>query len=323
MTASPLVSVVIPSWQRAHLIGDALDSIAAQSRRPLEIIVADDGSTDGTRDRVEAWAASHPDIELRYLWQENAGGNAARNLGIREAQGAYVAFLDSDDTWSADKIAKQMSVLQTGDGIGAVYCGLVETDAATGAVLNRPPVTVPVPDMLSRLLIRDETAPTSAWVIDRDILRQVGGFDETLRARQDWDLWIRVASATRIGAVPEPLMQLRQHDGPRTASDPTRELRAYAAIREKYRALLAQQPLSVRLAARGAYHRRAGRVSFHYMGQRGRALGHYLAAIAFWPFALDSWYALAGWFLPNGMRARLRSVWNRVAGRTRFGIKSH
>lgn len=323
MTDLLMVTVVIPTWQRAHLIRDALDSVAAQTWRPLEIVVADDGSTDGTGDVVAKWAAAHPVVPLRHVWQENAGGNAARNRGITEARGDYVAFLDSDDTWSPDKTARQMALLTGGGRIGAVYCGLEETDARTGAVLQVPPIQMPTPDMLGRLLVRDETAPTSAWIIARDVLRQVGGFDEDLRARQDWDLWIRVAAVTRLGAVDAPLMQLRHHDGPRTASDPTRELRSYAAIRAKNHALLAAQPLTLRLAARAAYHRRAGRVHLHYMGHRGRALGHYIVAVTCWPVAPDNWYALAGWFLPGGLRARLRKGWNRLLGRTRFGIRSH
>lgn len=321
--ARPLVSVVIPTYQRAGLIAEALDSVAGQTWRPLEAVVVDDGSTDDTQAAVMAWADRHPDIAVRYVWQENAGGNAARNHGIRLSRGAYVAFLDSDDTWSPDKTTRQMAVLQADPTLGAVYCGLVETDAATGEVLRRPIVSMATDNMLDRLLVRDETAPTSAWIIANSVLEAVEGFDETLRARQDWDLWIRVAAVTGIGAVTEPLMQLRHHDGPRTASDPSRELRAYAIIREKNRALLATRPLSLQLAARAAFHRRAGRVNLHYMKRRGRALGHYLTAVAVWPPEPDSWYALLGWFLPGGLRQHLRGAWNGLFGRTRFGIRSH
>ncbi len=316
------VSAVVPTYQRAHLIADALDSVAGQTWRPFEIVVVDDGSTDGTKDAVAAWAAAHPDIPVRFLWQENAGGNAARNAGIAAARGAFVAFLDSDDTWDATKTEKQMAVFSD-PGIGAVYCGLRETEAETGKTLHEPPLSAPDAATLARLLVRDETGPTSAWIVRKTVLQAVGGFDPDLRARQDWDLWIRLAAQTRIASVPERLFSLRHHGGPRTASDPTRELRAYRAIRAKNATLLAKHPLPVRLAARAAFHRRSGRVRLRYMGQRWRALGHYGVAIALWPVEPDSWFAFLGWFMPSGLRQGLRKVWNRTIGRGGLGIRSH
>lgn len=101
------VSVVIPTYNRAHLICDALDSVAAQTFNDVEIIVVDDGSEDDTATVVEAWKArTHPAIELSYHLQNNAGGNVARNTGIKAASGRYVAFLDSDDVWHPEKLEK-------------------------------------------------------------------------------------------------------------------------------------------------------------------------------------------------------------------------
>lgn len=319
----PLVSVVIPTYQRASLICDALDSVLAQDWHPIEAVVIDDGSDDGTGTVVTDWAARHPEVPVRYIWQENAGGNAARNAGWQAADGTYVAFLDSDDTWAVDKTMRQMALLAGPEGYGAAYCGLQEVEAATGKILGIPAMSFPQGDLLDTLLVRDETAPTSAWIIRRDLLEQVKGFDEDLRARQDWDLWIRLAAVTRIGAVQDPLLSLRHHDGPRTTSDPTRELRAYASIRRKNAELLATRPLCIRQAARAAFHRRSGRVRLHYMGQRCRALGHYLMAIIIWPLEPDSYHALLGWFLPAGLRIRLRSAWNRILGKSRLAIRSH
>lgn len=320
---APLVSVIIPSYQRAGLIADALDSVACQTWHPLEIVIIDDGSSDATEAVVTAWASQHPEIPLRYRWQENAGGNVARNHGIREAQGTYIAFLDSDDVWHPDKTARQLALLQGDDGIGAVYCGLREVQAETGEVLREPGLALPSGDVLSRLLVRDETGPTSAWIIRKAHLDQVGGFDPDLAARQDWDLWIRLAAVTRISAVDAPLLDLRHHGGPRTASDPTRELRAYRAIRRKNAALLAAQPLRIRLAARSAFHRRSGRVQLRYMGRRLPSLGQYLVATALWPVEPDNWFALLGWILPDRLRSGLRQRWNKLLGKTNFAIRSH
>ncbi|MEO1291412.1 MAG: glycosyltransferase family A protein [Pseudomonadota bacterium] len=323
MIAPPLVSVVIPTYERAHLIADALDSVYAQDWRPLEIVVVDDGSTDATDAVVAAWAEQRPELTVRYVRQANQGGNAARNAGIAAAQGAYVAFLDSDDVWDPRKTRLQADVLEADREAGAVYCGLRETEAATGAVLSIPAHDYPEGDLLATLLVRDVTAPTSAWMIRKSVLEDAGRFDTQLRARQDWDLWIRVAKIAPIRAVPEPLLDLRQHSGPRTATDPTRELAAYAAIREKYRTLLAAQPRQVRAAARSAFLRRQGRVHARYMNRKGVALGYYMRAIAAWPVEPDSYFALAGLALPDGLRQRLRSVWNRLLGRSALRIRSH
>lgn len=317
------MSVIIPTYRRAHLIADALESVIGQTWRPLEIVIIDDGSDDDTNKIVSSWAKKNQDLFLRYVWQRNAGGSAARNRGIQEARGAMVAFLDSDDTWHPDKIAKQVAILEIEEHFGAVYCGYREVQAETGEVLDQPNTLLPSGDILSRLLVRDETAPTSAWIIRKPLLEWLGGFDISLAARQDWDLWIRLAAVTPIAAIEQPLFDLRHHGGPRTASDPTRELRAYKAIRRKNAALIAAQPLSVRLMARSAFLRRSGRVRLRYMERRISALGFYFLATAVWPFEPDNWHALLGWFLPVWFRKRLRRGWNKCFGKTRFAIRNH
>ncbi|MCG8440961.1 MAG: glycosyltransferase family 2 protein [Caulobacterales bacterium] len=321
---APLVSVVAPTYNRAHLITDALDSALAQTYRPLELIIVDDGSTDATADTVEAWRRRPPaEVAVRYVRQANSGGNAARNKGVAESRGDIIAFLDSDDTWLPAKLEKQVAVLQADARRGAVYCGLREEVIETGEVRDPAPHAYPEGDLLSQLIVRDVTGPTSTFIVRRDVFEEAGLFDETLKARQDWDMWIRIAARRRIGCVPEALVRLRLHDGPRTAADPQREIDAYRRIRAKYADLRRAQPPPVRCAALSAYHRRMGRVSRHYRGQALPALGHYLAALAIWPLDFDNYAALFGWFLPSGPRARLHRAWNRLFGRTGWSIRSH
>ena len=123
----PLVSVVVPTYNRAHIIPSALDSIFAQNYRPLELIVVDDGSNDNTQVVVTKWIsthASHHDFKGRYVRQNNRGGNPARNHGISEASGELIAFLDSDDLWHSDKVKKQVDLMSSDHRVGGVYCGL-------------------------------------------------------------------------------------------------------------------------------------------------------------------------------------------------------
>ena len=323
-TKVPTVSVVIPTYNRAKLTCEALTSVMQQDFAPEEVIIVDDGSDDDTAERVQQWQTNNnPAFRVQFERQDRRGGNAARNRGICLARCRYVAFLDSDDLWHPEKLGKQLKLLESRPDYGAAYTGLREVVAETGEVIAEPRRTYPEGNLLKALLVSDVTAPTSTYIVRRDLFEEAGCFDEDLKARQDWDMWIRIATCTKIASVPEALVDLRQHSGPRTASDPTRELVAYRRILEKYASLRREQGLAVRLAALSSYHRRAGRVHLHYLNQRGKAMGHYLMALVIWPWSADSWAALLGSVLPSALRQVLRSKWNAIFGRTFLAIRSH
>jgi len=319
-----LVSVVIPTYNRAGLIIDALNSVYRQSYRPLEVIVVDDGSTDTTEKVVRSWIGGYSEpgeFVAHLVQQQNLGGNAARNRGIQESTGELIAFLDSDDVWHPDKLQKQVPLFDDLE-VGGVYCGIraVNIDSGQESTQER---LYPTGWLLDQLLIRDVTAPTSTYVVRREVFEQVGAFDLELKARQDWDMWIRIASRYKIQAVPEPLVQYREHSEPRTATDPSREIHAYKVIREKYARLLAQQPSRVQNAAKASYYKRMGRVHFHHRISTTRALQYYVSALFYWPGDFDTWAALFGVLLPMGVRKRLHREWNRVFGKTPLSIRSH
>jgi glycosyltransferase involved in cell wall biosynthesis len=326
LQALETVSVVIPTHNRAQTLPRTLESVWEQTFRPIELILVDDGSTDATAEVVSDWAAQHEeaqDFVVRSLYQENAGANAARNRGIRAAQGAYVAFLDSDDRWRADKLAKQIAVLRQNERMGDVYCGLTHVDLATGQPVGEAVLGGASGDLLRELLVRDVTGPTSCHLLRREVFDVVGCFDESLPARQDWDMWIRVASAYQIGCVPEPLVEMGEHTGERVGRKALNELQGHRRIFEKYAGLRAKQPLWVRLAARSAMYRRHGRVYFHRGISRWQGIGYELLAILTWPLGFDSYAALAGMLLPRNLRERLHRGWNRIFGRTLLAIRSH
>lgn len=320
-----LISVVIPVHNRADLIAPALDSVFIQTYRPLELIVVDDGSSDGTSDVVRDWINAHADADqfsARLIAQEKAGGNAARNRGIAESKGEFIAFLDSDDRWLAEKLQKQI-VKFDDPAAGGVYCGVQHIDLATGSVLESSSRDYPSGWLLDQLLVRDVTAQTSAFIVRRSVFDQVGVFDVNLPARQDWDMWIRLASAYKIDAVPEALVQYGEHSGSRTATDPMREIRAYDAIRKKYDSLLNQQPRHVQRAAKASYYKRMGRVYFHHRNSTLKAIQFYGMSIFYQPMDFDSYAALAGMLMPRSLRQSLHVYWNRLFGGTRFAIRSH
>lgn len=321
-----MVSVVIPTYNRAHIIQDSLDSAYAQSYRPLEVVVVDDGSNDDTEAIVKTWINEHlNDVQFSvvYLHQENQGGNPARNNGIRHARGQYVAFLDSDDLWHAEKVRKQIRVFESDPEIGGVYCGVQHVDLASGRIIEPSNRSYPTGRLFEQVLVKDITAPTSAYIIKKQVFEMAGYFDDELQARQDWDMWIRLASKFKIGCVPEVLVDFREHSGVRTHSNPSKEINAYQRIRKKYADSYARCPFPIRQAAKATYYRRMGRVHFHQGISRPRAALFHLQAILAWPFVFDSYAALVGMITPAAIRGRLHRAWNTVFGRTRFAIRSH
>ncbi len=323
-----LVSVIVPTYNRASLIVDALNSIYKQSYRPLEIIVVDDGSTDDTETVVQNWideCNQDKDLCVRYIYQENKGGNPARNQGIKESSGDFVAFLDSDDLWHLDKIEKQMAVFENDRDIGGVYCGLQQVliHEKEQLIETASPRDYPSGDLIQQMLIHDVTAPTSTYIIRSQVFEQVGVFDEDLLARQDWDMWIRLASYTKIGVVPEILVDYRVHGGIRTASNPQKEIDAYKTIVKKYAHLRKQCPFNVRQAAKASFYRRIGRVYFHHQISIVQAFKYQILAIINWPFVFDSYAALLGMLLPRDSRRSLHLIWNKFFGATFLAIKSH
>lgn len=318
--------MVIPTHNRAQILGLALDSVHGQTHRPIELIVIDDGSTDDTTTMIEAWEkerAEPGEFYLRYIRQENQGANAARNRGISEATGTFVAFLDSDDQWFPAKLSKQLRVFENDPDVGGVYCGLRYRDLDTGVLADDRPREYPQGDLLRTLLIHDVTEGEPCWVVRRSCFENVGVFDESLSARLGWDLWIRLAAEYRIGCVPEVLVYGGTHTGERVRSNPQRELNGHQQIFDKYAYLRKRFAPGVSLAARAAMYRRRGRVYFHRDISWPKAMGYQLAAILCWPINFDSYAALLGMLIPKGIRQRIHLRWNRIFGSTRLAIRSH
>ncbi len=319
------VSVVVPVFNRASLIESTMNSVLAQTHRPLELVVVDDGSTDDTVKVVQDWSASNSSdaLTVRCVQQENLGANTARNRGVTESTASFIAFLDSDDSWLPEKTQKQLAELEADEQIGGVYCGLQTVDLDTSSVHPVTPRNYSTGDLLKQMLIQDVTNPTSCWMVRKSCFDDVGMFDESLLARQDWDLWIRLSSNYLIACVPEVLVQMGEHSGARVRSDPNREISAHKTIFRKYAHLRSRCPFWVSLAARSAMYRRRGRVCLHRKGARLKAAGYQLLAIGIWPPNFDSYAALAGTLLPHAMRRRVHVGWNMVFGKTRLGIRSH
>jgi len=187
---TPLVSVIIPAFNAAGHIVAALDSVFSQTFTDYEVMLANDGSPDTAR--LET--AIQPYLSrITYLKQENRGPSSARNLGIREARGEWLAFLDSDDAWMPHYLDEQLRLLRTDSALDMVYCDAIlegDTGAAGKTFMQVCPSTGPV--TFESVLVEQTQVLTSGTVVRRQRVTAAGLFDEELRCSEDHDLWLRV-----------------------------------------------------------------------------------------------------------------------------------
>lgn len=211
MAEIPETSVIIPTWNRRDLIARAIDSVLAQTRTVDEIIVVDDGSTDGTGQ----YLAGRYGERIVYVHQDNAGVSAARNRGLALARGRYLALLDSDDEWLSEKTERQVAFLESHPDIGMALCSVfrVNPDGSQIDVFDRR-LQIPTDGPALRWVLRDPALAPLSVLMRREVYETVGGFDESLRTAEDLDFHLRVAARWPIGVVAEPLARaLRGHDG--------------------------------------------------------------------------------------------------------------
>lgn len=202
----PRVSVIIPARDAAHFLPNALRSVETQGVAGLEVWVVDDGSTDGTRDLVNNWTP-----RVNYLYQAPTGPAAARNAGIRQATGEYVAFLDADDIWLPEKLSRQLAALDASPEAAMCVTGYVEmqADGRTKSYVEHQR-RLHRGCLLKNLFLRGRLCLPSV-VARRSLFERVGLFEESLYIAEDWNLWLRVAANERVLLIPDPLVLLRRH----------------------------------------------------------------------------------------------------------------
>lgn len=208
----PLVTIVMPAFNAERFLASTLRSAAAQTHANLQIIVVDDGSTDGTAETVRQHAAADPRIEL--FSKANAGVCAARNDGIRLARGEYVTFFDADDLWHASKIELQLRALcqhPNPEQVGAVYVLSRQIDENDRLLFDYPTLAVQGRILHRHLLTNFIATGGGSLLCPRRVALEVGGFDVGYQACEDYDFQLRVAARYDIVAVEQYLMGYRQH----------------------------------------------------------------------------------------------------------------
>jgi glycosyltransferase involved in cell wall biosynthesis len=202
----PTVSVIIPTYNYGRFIDESLKSVFDQTFQDFEIIVIDDGSSDDTAQRLESYGS-----RIRYFRQQQKGPAAARNLGIRESKGEYIAFLDADDLWYPTKLEKQLKLFGTNPRLGMVLTdnSLFDDNGIYKDYVNKKGYLF-TGDVVSNIFLRSGVV-TPTVMVRRRVFEKVGMFEENLYIAEDDNMWIRIAIEYEVDIVDESLAQIRDH----------------------------------------------------------------------------------------------------------------
>lgn len=227
----PLVSVIIPAYKIAPFVVETLDSVLAQTFKHYEIIVINDGSPD--TQELEKHLEAYSDL-ITYIKQPNQGAGAARNAGIRAAQGEFVAFLDGDDVWRPDFLSEQVKLLNSGGGYDFVYADAVNFQGQQFSRLTNMEFNQSTGAVTAERLISSRcNVVTSSVVARRSLIVDVDFFDVCFPNSQDFDLWLRLAKhGARITYQRKVLVQRRVYDGS-LASNPIKSFEGEIKVLEK------------------------------------------------------------------------------------------
>jgi glycosyltransferase involved in cell wall biosynthesis len=278
---------VIPTYNRVELLLAAVASVQGQSFRDVEILVCDDGSTDGTAERLKEL-----DGAVRYLHLPHTGSpGAARNVGLAEARGELIAFLDDDDLWEPDKLEWQVECFDRDPAIGLVYTDarlLYPDGTLSTPVLKR---FQRYPHSLYDLLLSGWQLLTPTVVVRRTLIDRVGPFDPALITGEDYDLWLRVARRAPCACVPLPLVRIRRG----IPVIPPRDLRlpylnAIAVVKRQRAGLGLRRRLRARVTLSHLHLRLAGMLL--QGGDRRGARRHALHSLRYEPYRRGAWMEL-------------------------------
>jgi glycosyltransferase involved in cell wall biosynthesis len=285
--ANPVVTVVMPAFNAERYIGDALRSIAAQTLQEVEVIVVDDGSTDGTLAEVHRIA---DDLDVTVLQQKNAGPSAARNAGIRRARGRYCAFLDADDLMLPELLETEAALLDANPEVGIVLSDVTTFDERGTVREARWALPHPYDGSLLDRLAEENFVTTSAVMAPTQRLLDAGLFPEDRRVAEDYELWLRLASRWQMAFIERPLVRYRYTTGS-LSSD--KVFSAKCAI-EVIQAFWRDHP-EYRASHSRVYHRSMGR---HLMNAGAAAASQQrrVSALGFLIRSLrHNWRAVATW----------------------------
>jgi len=298
----PKVSIIIPTYQHADFVGEAIDSALAQTYTDYEIILVDDGSTDGTREIVVAYGN-----QIKYIYQDNRGLPAARNTGILASKGQYLSFLDADDVWLPNKLKLEVEFLDTHPSVKLVcsnysYFGSRKGPKRTGF----EGITLTSGYGLKELFFKNPILP-SAVLVRKSCFEKVGLFDESMVQCEDLDMWLRIAAHFEVGYIDTPLVKYRLHEKNmhlKTAENSEAFIAVQTKCLESNKLILNKSDLKIMRE----HHCRICRGLGYWYLDKGI---HQKARELFWeylrlhPFERVAWIWLLMTFLPPSLASRI------------------
>jgi glycosyltransferase involved in cell wall biosynthesis len=288
----PLVSVVVPSYDRPDRLHDALDSVAEQTYDRIEVVVVDDHSPEPVEQSLTDRRDGYPHELTVVRHDTNRGASAARNTGIERVEGSWIAFLDDDDAWAPDKLARQVDRIRGDDEVGVVYTGMRVVDD-DGNTLRTQRATHSG-DLTRTLLCRNVVGSFSVVMVRRAAIEDAGTLDERFPSWQDLEWYVRLSKHWTFAAVEEPVVQITQETGHEQISDDFRRIRDESArlFVEKYESLAADQGRLFRRKFRGWLAFRIGAYNALRTGHIDEARSHLLHAVRWYPFEPKFWLYL-------------------------------
>lgn len=208
----PLVTAIITTFNRAHYLEKAIKSVLRQDFSDYELLILDNSSTDHTAEVIQTFQ----DQRIRYIKHPPLNISQTRNLGVAQAKGEFIAFLDDDDEWLPHKLRCELTLFQTvSDDVGLVYGGFQRMDTDGSVFYSHPPVLQGhiLKDLLS---LRDDfTGSASNPMLRKSAILALNGFDETVKTGEDWEFYLRLAERYRVRYVPDMVVNVRHHNGSR------------------------------------------------------------------------------------------------------------
>lgn len=314
MKEKPLVTIIIPTYNRGSTINSAIATAAEQTYENIEIVVVDDGS-DEPIDPNSIKKEYKPLVSL-YVHSENMGASAARNTGLKAASGEYIAFLDDDDRWDQEKIERQVKTFkQCEQSVGLVYTGqrFVQNGEVTAEKARETSGNV-----LRQMLLGNFVGSFSVVMIRYMIVEEVGLLDERFPNEQDWEWYIRIAKEWEFKPIPEPLVTRHSTPGQISEDYESKRKTSYPLIIKKYR------PIAKKFGK--IFVRKWGAMIYFKMGwealvrekDRSLATDYLVKSISYYPFCWQSYiFLLATWMYPVVNRIP-KSVKQRIGKKVRW-----
>ena len=303
MASAELISVVMPTYNRADFLGEAIDSVLAQTYPHLELHVVDDGSTDSTESLINEQYGADP--RVHYYRQTNQGQSVARNVGLAHAKGQYIAFLDSDNRWMDHRLETQLAVFAERPAVDIVYGDNISIDEQ-GNEISRKNMRRHSGRIMA-LLLQDNFISFNTTLTKRKCFDELGGFDESFRVADDYELWLRFSTTFVFEYMPVYLGYYRVMRD-QISSDKTRRFasneRAIRGVLEAFPGVLGRNEVNRGWAA---FYRRKG--NYHAgNGEPRAALSCFASALKWEPGSKATWRAVGSAVIPRAIRRRLKSI---------------